>query len=172
MFKDANLVIYCVSLTDYDEYCEDINGVCQNKMLATKEHFATTVSHPALCNKNFLLILTKFDLLEEKIGQVPLSRCEWFQDFNPVISNHPHNPNSNNQSLAERAFHYIAVKFKRLFCSLTSRTLYVTWVTAQKDHTVDSALRYASEILNWDDVKSTDSMDDFSSLSSDSSSSL
>ncbi|KAG8364279.1 hypothetical protein BUALT_Bualt19G0111800 [Buddleja alternifolia] len=166
MFEDVDLVIYSVSLTDYDEYYEDINGVCTNKMMASKKLFENIVTHPTFADKHFLLILNKFDLLEEKIEQVPLAQCEWFHDFKPVISGHPHKNNSNNNPpLAQRAFHYIAVKFKRLFDSLTGQKLFVSRVTGLEADTIDTALRYGREILKWDNEIHTISMNEFSSES-------
>ncbi|XP_048424605.1 extra-large guanine nucleotide-binding protein 1-like isoform X1 [Pyrus x bretschneideri] len=153
MFEDVNMVAFCVSLTDYDEFSTDVNGVSINKMMASKQLFENIVTHRAFDQKYFLLILNKFDLLEEKIDEVPLTRCEWFYDFNPVPSQNPsssHN-NSNNPTLAHRAFQYVAVKFKRLFHSLTDRKLFVSLVTALDSDTVDEALRYASEILKWEE---------------------
>ncbi|CAF2147031.1 unnamed protein product [Brassica rapa] len=78
MFEDADLVIFCVSLTDYGEYIEDIEGVLVNKMIANKQLFESMVTHPILADKRFLLVLTKFNLLEEKIEEVPLRTCKWF----------------------------------------------------------------------------------------------
>ncbi|MBA0642747.1 hypothetical protein Goklo_027090 [Gossypium klotzschianum] len=147
MFEDVNMVLFCVSLTDYDEFWLDSNGVLINKMVASKQLFETIVSHPTLEQKDFLLILNKADLLSEKMEEVPLTRCEWFDDFNPVISHHNNNLTA---SVAQRAFHYIAVKFKRLFDSLTRSKLYVCMVTGLEPDSVDDAFRYAREILKWD----------------------
>ncbi|PPS11455.1 hypothetical protein GOBAR_AA09183 [Gossypium barbadense] len=147
MFEDINMVLFCVSLTDYDEFWLDSNGVLINKMVASKQLFETIVSHPTLEQKDFLLILNKADLLLEKMEEVPLTRCEWFHDFNPVISHHNNNLTA---SVAQRAFHYIAVKFKRLFDSLTHSKLYVCMVTGLEPDSVDEAFRYAREILKWD----------------------
>ncbi|KAE8690745.1 Extra-large guanine nucleotide-binding protein 1 [Hibiscus syriacus] len=156
MFEDVDIVLFCVSLTDYAEFSLDGNGVPVNKMVASKQLFESIVTHPEFEQKDFLLILNKADLLEEKIEQAPLTRCEWFHDFNPVIS---HNQLSNSNScndrnrhatLAQRAFHYIAVKFKRLFHSLTDHKLYVSMVTGLEPDSVDEALRYTRDILKWD----------------------
>ncbi|KZV42406.1 extra-large guanine nucleotide-binding protein 1-like [Dorcoceras hygrometricum] len=156
MFEDIDLVIYCVSLTDYDEYYEDMSGIRTNKMLETKNHFETIVTHPTLADKNFLLILNKFDLLEEKLEHAPLRNCEWFHDFNPVISLHPHSITSNNNPpLPQRAFHYIAVKFKRLFTSVTGKKLFVSMVIGLEPDSVDKALRYSKEIFKWQDEINT-----------------
>ncbi|CAL2278862.1 unnamed protein product [Prunus armeniaca] len=153
MFEDVDMVLFCVALTDYDELSVDSNGISMNKMMASKQLFENIVTHPALDHKDFLLILNKFDLFEEKIDEVPLSRCEWFHDFNPVTSQNPSssNNNSNNTTLAHRAFQYVAMKFKRLFRSLTDRKLFVSLVTALEPDTVDEALKYAREIQKWDE---------------------
>ncbi|GFP85442.1 extra-large guanine nucleotide-binding protein 1 [Phtheirospermum japonicum] len=174
MFEDVDLVVYCVSLTDYDEYHEDINGVRTNKMLAAKKLFESIVTHQTLAHKEFLLVLNKFDLLEEMIDRVPLSQCIWFEDFNPVMSHHPHSGSSsnNNTPLAQRAFHYIAVKFKRLFKALTERKLFVSRATGLEPDSVDRALKYCREILKWSDEIQTVSMNEWSSESMEPSTSV
>ncbi|KAK7264349.1 hypothetical protein RJT34_31956 [Clitoria ternatea] len=154
MFEDTDVVLFSVALTDYDQYIVDSNGVATNKILAAKNLFENIITNGVFNKKKFLLILTKFDLLEEKIEQVPLTRCEWFSDFNPVIS-HNHkkggvSKHSNHPPLAQRAFQYIAIKFKRLFHSLTERTLFVSLVTGLEPNSVDEALRYAREVLVWE----------------------
>ena len=149
MFEDTDIVLFCVSLTDYDKYSVDRNGVLTNKMLASKELFKSIVTHPTFENKNFLLILNKFDLLVEKIEQVPLTHCEWFRDFKPVVSPNCHN--STYPSLAQRASHYIGMKFKELFRSLIDNKLFVSLVIGLENDTVDEALRYAREIILWDE---------------------
>ncbi|OMO92174.1 Guanine nucleotide binding protein (G-protein), alpha subunit [Corchorus olitorius] len=159
MFEDIDIVLFCISLTDYDEFSLDSNGVLTNKMMASKQLFESIVTHPTFEDKDFLLLLNKADLLEEKIEQVPLARCEWFHDFNPVISHNHNNNNSNNRynnsSLAQRAFHYIAVKFKRLFNDLTGRKLYVSMVTGLEPDSVDEALRYVRDILKWEETENS-----------------
>uniref|UniRef100_A0A1J3FRY2 Extra-large guanine nucleotide-binding protein 2 n=1 Tax=Noccaea caerulescens TaxID=107243 RepID=A0A1J3FRY2_NOCCA len=155
-FEDADLVIFCVSLTDYGEYIEDGDGVLVNKMIANKQLFESMVTHPILANKRFLLVLTKFDLLEEKIEEVPLRTCEWFQDFNPLISQNQ--TSRHNPPMAQRAFHFVGFQFKRLYDSLVGPfsmrgrvfrpKLFVTHGSLESE-TVDNALRYAREILKW-----------------------
>ncbi|KAF9684247.1 hypothetical protein SADUNF_Sadunf04G0098100 [Salix dunnii] len=149
MFEDVDIVLFCVSLIDYDEFSEDKNGVLINKMIASKQLFERTATHPTFEEKKFLLILNKFDLLEEKIEQVPLTQCEWFDDFNPVIGYNPNSSRSTSPSLALRAFQYIAVKFKRLFKDLTDRKLYISLATGLEPDNVDEALKYAREVLKW-----------------------
>ncbi|OAY78841.1 Extra-large guanine nucleotide-binding protein 1 [Ananas comosus] len=156
MFEDIKIVLFCIALSDYDEYYEDPNGVLINKMIESKRLFENLVTHPTFEEMNFLLILNKFDLLEQKIDTSPLTICEWFSDFNPVVSrNQPSNTRNPNSgaTMAQQAFHHIAVKFKRLFSSITGRRLYVTWTNGLAQDTVDAALRYGREILIWEEEK-------------------
>ncbi|KAH6774604.1 hypothetical protein C2S51_013008 [Perilla frutescens var. frutescens] len=143
LFKDVNLVLCCVALTDYADYNEDVDGLRTNKMLENKKLFEKIATHPALAEKPFLVVLNKFDLFEEMIKQVPLSECGWFRDFNPWNGN-------KSPFLAQHAFHYVGMKFKRTFCSLTGRKLYVTRATAMDANSVDEALRYGKEVIEWD----------------------
>ncbi|XP_027356377.1 extra-large guanine nucleotide-binding protein 1-like [Abrus precatorius] len=154
MFEDTDVVLFSVALTDYDEYTIDNNGVATNKILVAKHLFENIITHRIFNNKKFLLILTKFDLLEKKIERVPLTKCEWFSDFHPVIS-HNHKKasigkHSNHPPLAQRAFQYIAMKFKRLFNSFTGQKLFVSMVSGLEPGSVDEALRYAREVMAWE----------------------
>jgi len=153
MFEDTDVVLFSVALTDYDEYTVDSEGAVTNKILAAKHLFQNIITHRVFSNTKFLLILTKFDLFEEKIEQVPLTQCEWFFDFDPVIS-HNHktaaiSKRSNHPPLAQRAFQYIGMKFKSWFNSLTGQKLFVSRVTGLEPSTVDEALRYAREVMVW-----------------------
>ncbi|KAI6701253.1 hypothetical protein NL676_015577 [Syzygium grande] len=153
MFEDVNIVLFCISLADYDEFYDDKNGSLINKMMASKQLFESVVTHPTFYKKDFLLIMNKFDLLEEKIEQSPLTQCEWFCDFHPVPGPNYHiGPKVFPlSSLAQRAFHYMALKFKRLLHSLTECKLYVSLVTGLEQDNVDESLKYAREIMNWDE---------------------
>lgn len=160
MFEDVRLVVFCVALSDYDEYSEDAAGAPTNKMLGSRRLFESMISHPTFEQMDFLLVLTKYDLLEQKIEQSPLTRCDWFGDFEPVVSRHRHGGAGNSRalsnhstSLPQQAFHYIAVKFKRLFSSLTGRKLYVTAGNGLDPDSTDRALRYAREILKWEEER-------------------
>ncbi|XP_022148621.1 extra-large guanine nucleotide-binding protein 1-like isoform X2 [Momordica charantia] len=172
MFEDMSIILFCVALTDYDEFYEDDSGILVNRMMASKQLFETIVMHPASRGKNFLLILNKFDLFEEKIIRVPLSQCEWFDNFNPMITPNSsgRSSSSTNPTLAQRAFQYIAVKFKRLFCSLTEKKLFVSQTTGMEPENVNSALRYAREIIKWEVEKPMISITEISSTSADASS--
>ena len=170
MFEDVGMIIFCVALSDYDQLSSD--GT--NKMLLSKKFFESIVTHPTFDQMDFLLVLNKFDLFEEKVEQIPLTRCEWFDDFHPLISHHRTNTNSNsinnNPTLGQLAFHYIAVKFKRLYSSLTGRKLYVSHVKGLEPKSVDAALKFAREILKWDEERANFSLSEHSFYSTEASS--
>uniref|UniRef100_A0A7N0RBW1 G protein alpha subunit n=1 Tax=Kalanchoe fedtschenkoi TaxID=63787 RepID=A0A7N0RBW1_KALFE len=157
MFEDVRVVVFCVSLGDYDQYSVDGNNVLTNKMIQSKRLFESIVTHPTFDQTDFLLVLNKFDLFEKKIADIPLTQCEWFSDFHPIVSKNQPNSrsNKNNEStLAQLGFYYIAVKFKRLFSSLTGRNLYVGPPVKGLDHnSVKDALKYAREVVKWDEEK-------------------
>ncbi|RZS25824.1 hypothetical protein BHM03_00059100, partial [Ensete ventricosum] len=155
MFEDVRIVMFCVAITDYDEYYEDANGTVRNKMMESKRIFEGIAGHPTFEQMDFLLILSKIDLLEQKMDMAPLTLCDWFGDYNPVVSYHPQNKNRRGAQIdatkAQQAFHYVAVKFKRLFFSITGRKLYVTQANGLDGDSVDAALRYAREIIKWEE---------------------
>ncbi|XP_078430552.1 extra-large G-protein 1 [Wolffia australiana] len=158
MFDDIRLVVFCVALTDYDELMEDSAGVTQNKMLESRRLFESIVSHPTMEHVEFLLVLTKLDLLDEKLVVSPLTACDWFADYHPFASHHRRVSNgrhvSHSASPPLQAFHYIAAKFKQLFSSLTDgRKLYVTTGNGLDPESTDRALRYAREVLKWEDER-------------------
>lgn len=174
MFEDVGVVIFCVALSDYDQFSVDGDGALVNKLLLSMKFFESLVLHPTFEQMDFLLLLNKFDLFETKIEQVPLSKCEWFDDFHPLISRQRSNSNSNSinnsPSLGQLAFHYIAVKFKRLFSSLTGRKLYVSLVKGLEPNSVDEALKYAREILKWDEERTNFGLSEYSIYSTEASS--
>lgn len=174
MFEDVGMVIFCVSLSDYDQLSLDGNGCLTNKMILSRKFFETIVTHPTFDQMDFLLILNKVDQFEEKVEQVSLTQCEWFSDFHPVISRHRSSSNSNSinhsPSLGQLASHYIAVKFKRLYSSLTGRKLYVSLVKGLEPDSVDAALKYAREILKWNEERPNFSVSEYSIYSTEASS--
>ncbi|KAM3709410.1 hypothetical protein ACB098_02G171500 [Castanea mollissima] len=182
MFEDVGMVIFCVALSDYDQFSVDGDGSITNKMMQSRKLFESIVTHPTFDQMDFLLILNKFDLFEEKMEQVPLTQCDWFDDFHPVSSRHRSssssksnsNINSNNinnsPSLGHLAFYYIAVKFKRLFASLTGRKLYVSLVKGLEPDSVDASLKYAREIMKWDEERANFSLSEYSLYSTEASS--
>ncbi|XP_011025656.1 PREDICTED: extra-large guanine nucleotide-binding protein 1 [Populus euphratica] len=174
MFEDVGMVMFCVAMNDYDQFTVDGNGLSTNKMLLSRKFFESIVTHPTFEQMDFLLILNKFDLFEEKIERVPLTQCDWFDDFHPVISRHRSNSTSNSintsPSLGQLGAHYMAVKFKRLYSSLTGRKLYVSVVKGLEPDSVDAALKYAKEILKWDEEKPNFSLSEYSMYSTEASS--
>lgn len=174
MFEDVGLVIFCVSLSDYDQFSPDSDGSLNNKMMLAKRFFESMVTHPTFEQMDFLLVLNKFDLFEEKIERVPLTQCEWFDQFHPLLSKHRSNSNTNsiNHSPSQGliAFHYIGVKFKRLYSSLTGKKLYVSLVRGLEPNSVDAALKYSREILKWEEERGNFGLSEYSAYSTEASS--
>ncbi|CAN1190960.1 Extra-large guanine nucleotide-binding protein 1 [Linum perenne] len=177
MFEDIGMVVFCVSLSDYDQVAVDGNGCATNKMMLSRKFFETIVTHPTFEQMDVLLILNKFDTFEDKIERVPLTECEWFDDFHPLVSRHRSTSTSTSSrninhspSLGQLGFHYIAVKFKRLYASLTGRKLFVSMVKALEPDSVDSSLKYAREIMKWEDERPNFSVSEYSVYSTEASS--
>ncbi|KAE9613014.1 putative guanine nucleotide binding protein (G-protein), alpha subunit [Lupinus albus] len=169
MFEDVGMVIFCVSLSDYDQFSVVENGCLANKMILSRKFFETIVTHPTFEQMDFMLILNKFDQFEEKVEEVPLTKCDWFSDFHPTNSrprpSSSSNSINNNPSLGQQASHYIAVKFKRLYSSLTGRKLFVSLVKGLEPDSVDAALKYAKEILKWNEERPNFSLSEYSMYS-------
>lgn len=173
MFDDVQVVIFCVSLSDYDQYTTNADGNTMNKMLLSRNLFETIVTHPTYDKMNFLLVLNKFNIFEDNLERVPLTSCDWFNDFHPVVSRNSCNKNISSSninytpSMGQMASHHVAVKFKRLFSSLTDRKLFVSVMNGLEPDSVDKTLNYAREILKWDEEKHNYSFDEYSVYSTE-----
>ncbi|ONK76024.1 uncharacterized protein A4U43_C03F23040 [Asparagus officinalis] len=166
MFEDVRIVIFCVALSNYSDFYKDVNGVSINRMMESKRLFESIITHHAFKHMDFLLVLNKFDLFEQKLETTPLTLCDWFNDFSPISSRQRLSNNSRkfngDATKAEQAFHYVAVKFKRLFASVTEKKLYVTSSRGLDSESVDATLRYAREILRWEEERRPLNNDEFS----------
>lgn len=147
MFEDARMVVFCISLSGYDKMESHGSALSQNKMLASRDLFENIVKSPCFRDTPFVLLLNKYDAFEDKINQVPLTVCAWLKDFSPLKHHH------NSQMLANQAFHYTAMKFKELYYSITGRKLFVWQTKAYERTSVDEALKYAREVLEWEEDK-------------------
>ncbi|KAK4436799.1 Extra-large guanine nucleotide-binding protein 3 [Sesamum alatum] len=150
MFEGMRAIVFCVSLSDYNQVWTNTTGFQQNKMLACRDFFESIARHSCFEGTPFLLLLTKYNLLEDKIDHVPITVCRWFRDFNPLKTH------SKSLPLAHQAFYYIAVKFKELYTSITGRKLYVRQIQAHDRASVDEAFRYVREMLDWEEQKNGD----------------
>ncbi|KAG6527140.1 hypothetical protein ZIOFF_009233 [Zingiber officinale] len=71
MFEDVHIVIFSIAITDYNEYYEDTDGMTMDRMMESKRLFECIASHPSFQHTYSLFILSKFDLLEQKLDTAP-----------------------------------------------------------------------------------------------------
>ncbi|KAH8482546.1 hypothetical protein H0E87_029846 [Populus deltoides] len=84
LFEGVTAVIFCAAISEYDQTLfEDEN---KNRMIGTKELFEWVLKQPCFEKTSFMLFLNKFDIFEKKVLKVPLNVCEWFKDYQPVLT--------------------------------------------------------------------------------------
>lgn len=148
MFEDARVVVFCIALSDYDQAWS--HGITENKMLANRDSFSSLARQACFADTPFVLILNKYDIFEEKIGRTPLSVCEWFSGFGPL------KPQHKQQSLANQAYYYVAMKFKELYGTITGRKLFVCQSVGRESGSVEEALKYIREVIRWNEEREED----------------
>ncbi|KAI5072401.1 hypothetical protein GOP47_0012507 [Adiantum capillus-veneris] len=104
LFDGVTAIIFCASLSEYDQTLLEDDK--QNRMIETRELLAWLLQQPWFENTSFLVFLNKFDIFQKKALKVPLSACDWFQDYQPLTT--------NNQEI-ERAYRYVERKFKKIY---------------------------------------------------------
>eukprot|EP00850_Spirogloea_muscicola_P014129 SM000099S25235 [mRNA] locus=s99:424864:434361:+ [translate_table: standard] len=148
--QEVTGVIFCMSLSSFDETSEeDVGGpgslvkrggglqrgssVERNKMMTARDAFVSLLKAPSLASKPFILLLTKYDLFEEKIERgVSIRLCSWFSDYSPVETEH-----TSSQAKAQQAYYYIVLKFKE--------------IDALDDESTSTAFIIIKEVLRWKD---------------------
>ncbi|GKC90968.1 extra-large guanine nucleotide-binding protein 1-like protein [Tanacetum coccineum] len=69
--------------------------------------------------------------------------------------------------MGQMASHYVAVQFKKLYSSLTDRKLFVSVVKGLEPNSVDQTLKYAGEILQWDEERPNFNFNEYSMYSTE-----
>lgn len=105
LFDGVTAVIFCASLSEYDQML--FEEETKNRMMETKELFDWLLKEPWFKKTSFLLFLNKFDIFEKKAMKVPLTVCEWFQDYQP--------PTLDSVEIIDHAYQFIKQKFKDLY---------------------------------------------------------
>ncbi|KAL9338977.1 hypothetical protein Peur_067992 [Populus x canadensis] len=108
LFEGVTAVIFCAAISEYDQTLfEDEN---KNRMIGTKELFEWVLKQPCF-ETSFMLFLNKFDIFEKKVLKVPLNVCEWFKDYQPVLT---------GKLEIEHAYEFVKKKFEELYFQSTT----------------------------------------------------
>ncbi|XP_052304768.1 guanine nucleotide-binding protein alpha-1 subunit isoform X4 [Populus trichocarpa] len=83
----------------------------KNRMIGTKELFEWVLKQPCFEKTSFMLFLNKFDIFEKKVLKVPLNVCEWFKDYQPVLT---------GKLEIEHAYEFVKKKFEELYFQSTT----------------------------------------------------
>ncbi|KAG6740477.1 hypothetical protein POTOM_055928 [Populus tomentosa] len=109
LFEGVTAVIFCAAISEYDQTLfEDEN---KNRMIGTKELFEWVLKQPCFEKTSFMLFLNKFDIFEKKVLKVPLNVCEWFKDYQPVLT---------GKLEIEHAYEFVKKKFEELYFQSTA----------------------------------------------------
>ncbi|KAG6739435.1 hypothetical protein POTOM_057032 [Populus tomentosa] len=109
LFEGVTAVIFCAAISEYDQTLfEDEN---KNRMIGTKELFEWVLKQPCFEKTSFMLFLNKFDIFEKKVLKVPLNVCEWFKDYQPVLT---------GKLEIEHAYEFVKKKFEELYFQSTT----------------------------------------------------
>ncbi|GAB2219600.1 hypothetical protein Droror1_Dr00007237 [Drosera rotundifolia] len=141
-FNEITGLIFCVGLSEYDEtWC---HGPCppRNKMLVSRDAFESLARGPSFKGTQFFLVLNKLDIFEEKIDRVPLTVCEWFEDFDSAKLRR-----YSSGTLALAAYQHVAAKFKEIYFAITGRKLFVCKTRGLERSSVDEAFKHILEEL-------------------------
>ncbi|XP_038900040.1 guanine nucleotide-binding protein alpha-1 subunit isoform X1 [Benincasa hispida] len=115
----------------------------KNRMMETKELFEWVLKQECFEKTSFMLFLNKFDIFEKKVLKVPLSVCEWFNDYQPV---------STGKQEIEHAYEFVKKKFEELYFKSTApdrvdRVFKVYRTTALDQKLVKKTFKLVDETL-------------------------
>ncbi|XP_044464540.1 guanine nucleotide-binding protein alpha-1 subunit [Mangifera indica] len=109
LFEGVTAVIFCAAISEYDQTLFEDEQ--KNRMTETKELFDWVLKQPCFEKTSFMLFLNKFDIFEKKVLKVPLNVCEWFKDYQPVLT---------GKQEIEHAYEYVKKKFEELYFQSTT----------------------------------------------------
>ncbi|XP_044479527.1 guanine nucleotide-binding protein alpha-1 subunit-like [Mangifera indica] len=109
LFEGVTAVIFCAAISEYDQTLFEDEQ--KNRMMETKELFNWVLKQPCFEKTSFMLFLNKFDIFEKKVLKVPLNVCEWFKDYQPVLT---------GKQEIEHAYEYVKKKFEELYFQSTT----------------------------------------------------
>ncbi|XP_022977040.1 guanine nucleotide-binding protein alpha-1 subunit [Cucurbita maxima] len=141
LFEGVTAVIFCAAISEYDQTLFEDEQ--KNRMMETKELFEWVLKQECFENTSFMLFLNKFDIFEKKVLNVPLSVCEWFNDYQPV---------STGKQEIEHAYEFVKKKFEELYFKSTApdrvdRVFKVYRTTALDQKLVKKTFKLVDETL-------------------------
>jgi hypothetical protein len=153
MFEGINAVVFCVALDAYDLSWTDEKSSSQNIMILSRSLLENILEYPCFRGKPVILFLNKYDAFRKKVAEIPLTKCEWFADFNPVSVSR-----STPKIIAPLAYAYIAHKFKRHFEIVACRKVFTVKLNALEWKSVEEAFQYVNDVLIWERMKNDESL--------------